>query len=66
MMIPLPGANTFANATREAMLAALIYPVKVENQQLADSVRVDLGGELRPLRTMQHLVVPDMLSQVTD
>ncbi len=92
MMIPLPGASTFAEVSRTAVLAAaealglsrrigereldrmiaglpkaletLVQEVEAENIRLPNSVRAQLGGELRLLRTMQHLIVPEMLSRV--
>lgn len=93
MMIPLPGATTFGEVNRSAvlaaadalgltrrigerelnrmaegmpgLLAALVREVESENVHYPPSVRARLGGELRLLRTMQHLVVPEMLSRVS-
>lgn len=93
MMIPLPGATTFGEVNRLAvlaaatalgltrrigerelnrmveslpeLLAALVREVESENVHYPPSVRVRLGGEMRLLRTMQHLVVPEMLSFVS-
>jgi serine/threonine-protein kinase HipA len=92
MMIPLPGATTFGEVSRSAMLAAavalgltkrigerelnriataipgalaaLIQEVEVENVHYPELVRAQLGGELRLLRTVQYLVVPEMLERV--
>lgn len=92
MMIPLPGATTFGDVNRSAVLAAadalgltrriserelnrmaeampeilasLVREIESENTHYPPSVRVQLGGELRLLRTMQHLVIPEMLSRV--
>ena len=93
MMIPLPGATTFGDVNRSAVLAAadalgltrrigereltrmteampeilasLVREIESENTHYPPSVRVQLGGELRLLRTMQHLVIPEMLSRVS-
>jgi serine/threonine-protein kinase HipA len=92
MMIPLPGASTFGEVTRAALLdaaealglsrrigerelhrmtnelpqalAALLQEVEEDNAHYPESVRAQLGGELRLLRTIQHLVVPEMLKRV--
>ena len=92
MMIPLPGASTFGEVTRTALLVAaealglsrrigerelhrmanglpqaladLVREVEEENAHYPDPVRAQLGGELRLLRTVQHLVVPEMLARV--
>lgn len=92
MMIPLPGATTFGDVNRSAVLAAadalgltrrigerelnrmteampeilasLVREIESENAHYPPWVRVQLGGELRLLRTMQHLAIPDMLSRV--
>lgn len=93
IMIPLPGATTFGEVNRSAVLAAagalgltqrigerelnrmaeampgalasLVWEVERENTQYPPLVHAQLGGELRLLRTMQHLVVPEMLSRVS-
>lgn len=93
MMIPLPGATTFGEVNRSAVLAAadalglsrrigerelsrmaeampgalasLVREVERENTHYPPPVHAQLGGELRLLRTMQHLVVPEMLSRVS-
>lgn len=92
MMIPLPGASTFDQVTRTALLsaaealgltprigerelhrmtealphalAALVQVVEKENAHYPEPVRVQLGGELRLLRTLQHVVLPEMLARV--
>lgn len=92
MMIPLPGASTFGEVSRGAVLAAaealgltrrigereldrmadglpkalsaLVQQVESENVHYLVSVRAQLGGELRLLRTVQHLIVPEMLSRI--
>lgn len=92
MMIPLPGASTFGEVSRESMLTAaetlglsrriaereltrmasdmpmalagLVRQVEQENTNLPESAKAQLGGELRLLRTMQHLVVPEMLGRI--
>ena len=92
MMIPLPGATTFGEVSRAAVLmaaealgltrriaereldrmvaglpgalAALVQEVERENAHYPPSVHAQLGGELRLLRTIQHLVVPEMLDRV--
>ena len=92
MMIPLPGATTFGDVTRSAVLAAaqalgltkaiaereldqmaetmpkalakLAVQIQAENQKLPESARVYLGGEIRLLNTIQHLVVPEMLNRL--
>jgi serine/threonine-protein kinase HipA len=42
----------------------LMAEVEAENHQYADSVRTQLGGELRLLRTMQYVVIPEMIGRV--
>lgn len=92
MMIPLPGASTFGQVTRTALLsaaealgltprigerelrrmtealphalAALVQAVEQDNAHYPEPVRTQLGGELRLLRTVQHVVVPEMLARV--
>lgn len=92
MMIPLPGASTFGEVSRESVTAAaevlglsrrmaeremtrmaaampmalaeLVQQVEQEHTHLPEAVRAQLGGELRLLRTMQHLVVPEMLERI--
>lgn len=92
MMIPLPGATTFGEISRSAILAAaqvlglsraigereldrmvnalpaalsnLSAQIKTENQALPESAHVYLGGEIRLLNVIEHLVVPEMLKRV--
>lgn len=45
-------------------LAALLQEVEKENAHYPEAVRAQLDGELRLLRTIQHLVVPAMLKCV--
>jgi len=45
-------------------LAALMQQIEKENQQLAQAAHAQSGGELRLLRTMAHVVVPEMLARV--
>lgn len=45
-------------------LKELVEQVEQENTHLPEAVRAQLGGELRLLRTMQHLVVPEMLERI--
>ena len=55
------------NRMSEAMpkaLARLSAQVQAENQTLPESARVYLGGEIRLLNTIQHLVVPEMLKRL--
>ena len=94
MMIPLPGASTFGEVTKSALLSAaqalgltkrigerelqrmsaalpqalakLVQEIEEENTHYPDFIRNQLGGELRLLRTIQHLIVPDMLSRIAD
>ena len=46
-------------------LAALVQQVEDENAHYPPSVRAQLGGELRLLRTIQHLIAPEMSARVT-
>jgi serine/threonine-protein kinase HipA len=92
MMIPLPGAATFGEVSRTAVLAAaeilgltkaigereldkmaqampkalslLSAQVQGENQALPELARVYLGGEVRLLNAIAHLIVPEMLKRV--
>jgi hypothetical protein len=92
MMIPLPGASTFGQVTRAALLSAaealgltprigerelhrmtealphalagLVQAIEKDNAHYPEPVRTQLGGELRLLRTVQHVVVPEMLARV--
>lgn len=92
MMMALPGASTFGDVTRRALLdgaealglsrrigerelqrmshglpqalAALLQEVEEENAHYPEPIRVQRGGELRLLRTIQHVVVPEMLKRV--
>ena len=45
-------------------LSSLSAQVHAENQTLPESARVYLGGEIRLLNTIQHLVVPEMLKRL--
>lgn len=45
-------------------LAELVQEIEDENAQYPKPVRARLGGELRLLRTIQHLIVPEMLERV--
>ena len=91
LTMALPGATTFAQLTRSAMLQAgdalglaqktaqreldrmvtglpeavegLIKDVVTQNQQLPEPARVFLAGELRLLRTIGHIIVPDMVAR---
>lgn len=45
-------------------LANLSARIQAENQTLPESARVYLGGEIRLLNTIQHLVVPEMLKRL--
>ena len=53
MALALPGA-----------LQTLISTVEAENATYPDAVRPYLGGEMRLLRTIEQVVVPDMLKRV--
>jgi serine/threonine-protein kinase HipA len=44
--------------------AELAAAIEARNTQYPDSVRPFLGGEIRLIRTIQHLVVPDMIARV--
>ena len=46
------------------VLAELIQEVETQNAGYPEAVRVFLGGELRLLRAIQHVVVADMLQRV--
>jgi hypothetical protein len=50
--------------TMPKALARLSAQVQAENQTLPESARVYLGGEIRLLNTIQHLVVPEMLKRL--
>ncbi|MBK7002622.1 MAG: HipA domain-containing protein [Rhodoferax sp.] len=43
-------------------LAELVQRIQVENEKLPEQARPYSGGEMRLLRTMQHLVIPEMLA----
>lgn len=45
-------------------LADLVQEVEEDNAHCLEPVRARLGGELRLLRTIQHLVVPEILKRV--
>ena len=94
MMIPLPGASTFGEVTRSALLTAaqrlgltkrigerelqrmsvalprvlakLVLEIETENAYYPESIHNQLGRELRLLKTIQYLIVPDMLSRIAD
>ena len=93
MAIPLVGALTFQQVTRQAVvdsgvvlgltpaictrelnrmvkampleLSKLVKAIEEENRQLGEDVKPYLGGELRLLRTMAHLILPEMIGRVT-
>lgn len=46
------------------VLADLIQDIENQNAGYPQPVRVFLGGELRAVRAIQHVVVPDMLQRV--
>lgn len=48
----------------DALPHALVREIEEQNAQYPEPVRARLGGELRLLRTMQHLVVPEMVARV--
>lgn len=92
MMIPLPGASTFGEVTRPALLSAaeilgltkrigerelhrmtsalpqaladLVDEIEAEHSHHPDAIRHQLGREMRLLRTIQYVIVPDMLSRM--
>jgi len=45
-------------------LANLSVQVQAENKSLPESARVYLGGEIRLLNTLKHLVLPEMLKRL--
>ena len=45
-------------------LPTLVAEIEAENQGLAEAVRPYLGGELRLVRTLLHVVVPEMLGRM--
>ena len=45
-------------------LTSLLVQIQAENQTLPESARVYLGGEIRLLNTIQHVVVPEMLRRL--
>jgi len=45
-------------------MASLVQEVETENVLQPDAVRAQLGGELRLLRTVQHVIVPEMVGRV--
>jgi hypothetical protein len=46
------------------VLADLVQDIENQNAGYPKLVRVFLGGELRAVRAIQHVVVPDMLQRV--
>jgi serine/threonine-protein kinase HipA len=94
LAIALPNAATFADVSREAILAAgevlglarrigarqidrmiaaapaalatLVTSIEEENSRQPEAVRPYVAGELRLLRVLQHLVVPEMLGRMAD
>jgi len=93
MAVPLVGALTFQQVTRQAVvdsggvlgltpaictrelnrmvkampleLSKLLKTIEEENLQLGEDVKPYLGGELRLLRTLAHLILPEMIGRVT-
>ena len=91
LTMALPGATTFAQVTRNAMLQAgaalglapktaereldrmlaalpdavvrLTGDIETHNRQLPEPAHVFLAGELRLLRTIAHIIVPDMVAR---
>jgi len=51
-------------AALPAALDALVHSITAQNEHAPGEVRRFLAGEMRVLRTIQHLVVPDMLARV--
>jgi len=51
-------------AAMPAALDALVHSITAQNEHAPGEVRRFLAGEMRVLRTIQHLVVPDMLARV--
>jgi serine/threonine-protein kinase HipA len=51
-------------AALPAALATLIQGIAAENEHAPRTVRPFLAGEMRVLRAIQHLVVPDMLARI--
>ena len=92
LMIPLPGAATFGEVTRQAVLAAgaalgltrriserelgrmsAVMPevlkvvrtdIEAENANGPAAAKASFAGELRLLRTIEHVVLPFMLERV--
>lgn len=45
-------------------LDELVSTIEIENARYPEPVRVYLAGEIRLIRTLQHLIVPEMLKRV--
>ena len=45
-------------------LAGLIQEIERQNEEYPEAVRVFLGGELRVVRAIQHIVVPHVLQRL--
>jgi hypothetical protein len=54
MTLALPGA-----------LDSLVEIIAAENARFPDAVRPFLGREMRLIKTIQHLVVPEMIARVS-
>ena len=52
-------------ATLPRALRDLIAAIETENGHYAEAVRPFLGGEIRLLRTVEHVVVPYMLERLS-
>lgn len=92
LALPLPGARTYSEITRLAVLEAghilglnqatarreldrmvrgfiaeadkLIAAIAAENAQLPNAVRPALGGEMRVLRAIRHVVIEEMVKKL--
>lgn len=92
LALPLPGARTYADVIRQAMLDAalllglkeatakreldrmvqgilpeadrLIATIAAENAQLPEAARPVLGGEMRVLRAIRHVIIEDMVKKL--
>lgn len=47
-------------------LSDLIHEIEFENTQYLDPVRVFLGGELRLVRAIQNIIVPEMIGRLSE
>jgi serine/threonine-protein kinase HipA len=50
--------------TLPGAIGELEAAIETQNAQCPDSVRPFLGGEIRLIRTIRHLVIPDMIARV--